>query len=132
MATFMAEGQATLAEEIVGHAILANGIGQNLSVDVAFDLDETQSYPWYWNPWIDLVYYFGWPGGEVDEFTPRVAGAPEECTWTDEGEDDPCGSRPLWYGVTWSFLRWAADQFGDDFGGEPLLHQDIISNNVAD
>ena len=131
MATFMAEGQATLAEEIVGHAILANGIGQNLSVDVAFDLDKTQSYPWYWNPWIDLIYYFGWPGGEVEEFTPRVAGAPEECTWTDEGEDDPCGSRPLWYGVTWSFLRWAADQFGDDFGGEPLLHQAIISNNVA-
>ena len=132
MASFMAEGQATLAEELVGHAILAKAPGQNLDADVAFDFEETQPYPWYWNPWIDLVYYFGWPGGEeVDEFTPRVEEAPHECTWTVEGEDDPCGSRPLWYGVTWSFLRWAADQFGEDFGGEQGLHQALISNNVA-
>ena len=37
----------------------------------------------------------------------------------------------MWYGVTWSFLRWAADQFGEDFGGEPVFHQSLINNNVA-
>jgi len=128
MSLFLAEGQATLAEEIVGHSILVNELGQNLNVDVALDLDETQSYPWYWNPWIDLIYYFGWPGVDV---TQRVQGAPEACTWTDAGDDDPCGGRPLWYGVTWSFLRWAGDQFGEDFGGEALFHQELINNNIS-
>jgi hypothetical protein len=128
MALFMAEGEATLAEEVVGHSILVNESGQNLHVEVALDFDETQSYAWYFNPWIDLIYYFGWPG---EEETARVVGAPEQCTWTEEGDDDPCGSRPLWYGVTWSFLRWAADQFGEDFGGEPALHQALINNNTA-
>ena len=128
MALFMAEGQATLAEEIVGHSILVNAPGQNLNVEIAFDFAETQAYPWYWNPWIDLVYYFGWPGVDVEQ---RVTGAPEACTWTDTGDDDPCGSRPLWYGVTWSFLRWAADQFGEDFGGEAVFHQALITNNVS-
>ena len=128
MAQFLAEGQATLAEEIVGHSMLLNGLGQNLNVEVALDFEETQSYPWYRNPWIDLIYYFGWPG--VDD-TQRVPGAPGACTWTDAGDDDPCGSRPLWYGVTWSFLRWAGDQFGEDFGGEALFHQELINNNVS-
>ena len=131
MALFMAEGMATLGEEIVGHSIIGNAPGQNLDVAVALDLDDTQIFPWYSNPWLDLVFYFGWPGGEVDDDTPRVEGAPQECTWTDEGEDDPCGSRPLWYGVTWSFLRWAADQFGEELGGEPALYQTLINNNVA-
>ena len=131
MALFMAEGMATLGEEIVGHSILGNAPGQNLSIAVVLEIDDAQPYPWYLNPWIDLIYYFGWPGGEVDNDTPGVAGAPQECTWTDEGDDDPCGSRPLWYGVTWSFLRWTADQFGEELGGEPALHQALISNNVG-
>ena len=131
MALFMAEGMATLGEEIVGHSIIGNAPGQNLSIAVGLDFGDTQPYPWYANSWVDLVYYFGWPGGEVDDNTPRVEGAPQECTWTDAGEDDPCGSRPLWYGVTWSFLRWAADQFGEQLGGEPALHQTLINNNVA-
>ena len=134
MAIFMAEGMATLAEEMVGHSILVNETGQNLSVQVALDVDDTLSYPWYLNPWSDLIFYFGWPGFEeevIDNVTARVPGAPEECTWTEVGDDDPCGSRPLWYGVTWSFLRWAADQFGEEFGGEPFFHQELINNNTA-
>ena len=59
MALYMSEGQATLAEKIVGYSILVNDVGQNLGVAVAFNFDETQSFPWYFNPWIDLAYYFG-------------------------------------------------------------------------
>ncbi len=65
MALFMAEGQATLAEEVVGHSILVNGPGQNLNVEVALDFEGTQSYAWFWNPWIDLIYYFGWGRAET-------------------------------------------------------------------
>ena len=132
MAAFMAEGQATLAEEVVGHSILGNATGQNLNVAEALDYDNIPFPFWYANPWTDLGHYFGWPGvPDFNENTPRIEGAPQECTWTDAGEDDPCISRPLWYGVTWSLLRWAADQFGEDFGGEPALHQAIIRNNIA-
>ncbi len=132
MALYMAEGQATLAEEIVGHSVLGYETGQNLPVSVAFDFEDLQPFPWYLNPWFDLVHYFGWPGGEeVTEDTPRVEGAPEECTWTEEGDDHPCGGRPLVYGVTWSFLRWAADQFGEELGGEPIFHQSLITNNTS-
>ena len=132
MADYMSEGQATIAEEIVGHSVLGNETGQNFGAAVAFDFDDVQPFPWYLNPWFDLVNYFGWPGGEeVDEDTPRIEGAPEECTWTDEGDDDPCRSRPLIYGVTWSFLRWAADQFGEELGGEPIFHQSVILNNTS-
>jgi hypothetical protein len=128
MASFVAEGQATLAEEIVGHTVLGNDTGQNLSADVAFDFGETQVYPWYIAPFFDLVFYFGFPGSLTD---PRIGGTPQECTWIDADVEHPCGGRPLWYGVTWSFLRWASDVYGAELGGEPAFQKALIDGDLS-
>ena len=128
MAIFVAEGQATISEEIVGHAILSNGVRQNLDVRVALNLDSIQPYPWYLNPWVDMAYYFGWP---ADRDATRIEGAPQECTWIASDANHPCGGRPLWYGVTWSLLRWISDQYGDALGGESAFQAAIIDGDRA-
>ena len=128
MDLLVAEGQATLAEEVVGHVVLGNAQGQDLDVDVAFHFQETQSFPWYFAAWSDLVYYFGWPGSPDD---PRVLGAPQRCTWIDGEVAHPCGGRPLWYGVTWSFLRWASDLYGPALGGEAAFQAALIDGDLS-
>ena len=128
MSPFVAEGQATLGEEVIGHLVLGNDTGMNLSGEVAFDFDDIQVFPWYFSAFIDLVYYFGWPGSEDG---PRTEGAPQECTWIDAEVEHPCGGRPLWYGVTWSFLRWASDVYGDALGGEPAFQAALIDGDLS-
>ena len=128
MDLFVIEGQATLAEEVVGHAVLGFATGQDLDVRVAFDADSTQVYPWYAGAWVDLVFYFGWPG---ERDIPRVEGTPQECTWIDDEVEHPCGGRPLWYGVTWSFLRWASDLYGPALGGEPAFQAALIDGDLS-
>lgn len=127
MAPFVVEGQATLAEEIVGHVVLGNATGQNINGAVAFDANDDQVYPWYIAPFLDLVFYFGFPSSSTD---PRVQGAPQECSWIDNVEH-PCGGRPLWYGVTWSFLRWASDLYGAALGGEPAFQTALIDGDLS-
>ncbi len=127
MASFVVEGQATLAEEIVGHVVLQNGVGQDLDAVMALDIDEVQVYPWYFAPFIDLAFYFGWPG---ERDIPRVEGAPQECTWIAIVEH-PCGGRPLWYGGTWSFLRWASDLYGAELGGSDTFHKALIDGDLS-
>ncbi len=129
MAPLVSEGQATLAEEIVGHVMLGNTAGQNLGVNVAFNFaPETQAFPWYFAPFVDLAYYFGLPDGPS---LPRVDGAPQECTWIDSALDHPCGGRALWYGVTWSFLRWASDVYGAALGGEAAFQTALIDGDLS-
>ena len=128
MSSVLAEGQATLAEEVVGHVVLGNTTGQNLDADVAFDFLETQSFPWYFVGWADLVFYFGWPGSPDDL---RVIGAPEQCTWIDGDVEHPCGGRALWYGVSWSFLRWASDLYGAALGGEAAFQAALIDGDLS-
>jgi hypothetical protein len=127
MASFVVEGQATLAEELMGHVVLGNATGQNLDAEVGLDFGETQPFSWYFAPFLDLIFYYGWPGAPED---PRVAGAPQACTWIDDVEH-PCGGRPLWYGGTWSFLRWASDFYGDALGGEAAFQTALIDGNLS-
>ncbi len=116
------EGQATLAEEVTGHAFEGRTTGQNLGYDVAFNNDDPSSIDWYSNAFVDLAYFYGYESSNS-----RVAGAPEQCSWLDASFQAPCGGRPLWYGVSWSFLRWISDHFGDAFaGGEKGFHQALI------
>ena len=127
MDVFMMEGQATLAEEVVGHAVLGLGPGQNLDVETALNIEDILPASWYLNPFADLIFFWGFP---ATAGAPRNAGAPQECTWIAD-VDDPCEARASWYGVTWSFLRWASDQFGDAFGGEAGLQRALIDNSVS-
>lgn len=128
MAPFVMEGQATLGEEIVGHAVNGNTPGQNFDERVAFNSDDTQVHTLYAAPFSDLVFYYGWPGAPD---IPRLAGTPHECTWIDAEVEHPCGGRPLWYGVTWSFLRWASDLYGPALGGEAAFQTALIDGDLS-
>ena len=128
MAAFVAEGQATLAEEVVGHVELGNDTGQNLGTDIAFDFDGDQTNSWYFPAFADLVFYSGWPGSAED---PSLEDAPQECTWIDAAVEHSCGGRPLWYGVTWSFLRWASDLYGPALGGESAFQAALIDGDLS-
>lgn len=125
MTAFMAEGQATLAEEVVGHAALGNAPGQNLGFDVAFDGSGLDPNDWYFLPFFDISFFYGrvFSGS-------KVADAPHECSWLTVSPA-PCGGRPLWYGVTWSLLRWVNDHFGLSFpGGERAIQKALVDNDL--
>ena len=121
---WLAEGQATLAEEIVGHAVEGRGAGNNYGFDVAFNLDNTLT-DWYSDLFADLVFYFGFESPDS-----KVAGAPEQCSWLDRppANSGPCNSGRAVY-LSWSLLRWLTDQFGPTFAGGPQgLHRALINN----
>jgi hypothetical protein len=124
---FHAEGGATYAEEVVGHEVEGNQAGQNHGFNVAFNEDGSQSAFWYAGGFADLVFYFGGKPNNQDQSS-QIEGAPEECSWLDD-LDDQCLSRPSFYGVTWSLLRWIADQFYA--GDEDTLMKGLIDSNLT-
>lgn len=123
-----AEGQATLAEEVVGHAFTGNTTGQNYGFATAFNEPPTQPISWYVSSFVDLALYYGFQTSSA-----RAAGAPEQCGWLGRPSNvdslGPCiGGRSL-YGVSWSFLRWLSDQYGPTYpGGEAALHRALVAD----
>ncbi|HEX5004979.1 MAG TPA: IPT/TIG domain-containing protein [Gemmatimonadales bacterium] len=129
MAAWTAEGQATLAEEIVGFADEGHQPGQNLGAEVALNQDDPASTDWYQDRFIDLAVYYGYQGTAT-----QVAGAPAECSWLDKApaNPDPCLNGREIYGVPWSLLRWIADRYGPTYpGGEAGLQQAIINSTAV-
>lgn len=127
MAQWMAEGQATLAEEVVGHSVEGRSAGTDLGFEIAFNQDDIGSTDWYSNAFVDLYNYYGFNGGGQ----PRIEEAPHECTWLANvpQNPDPCNGGRKVYGVPWSILRYMTDRFGAAYpGGGTGLHQDIIDN----
>jgi hypothetical protein len=122
------EGQATLAQELVGNDIEGRSSGQNLGHEVVFDA--AAPIKWYLPGFTDLALYYGF-----QSTTSRVATAPEQCSWlalARDGNDGPCISGREVYGVPWLFLRWLSDQFGPSFsGGEQGLQKALIDNTLA-
>jgi hypothetical protein len=120
MASWEAEGQAMLAQEVVGHSVLGNTTGQNYTSATAF---LGQGGRWYGQAFDQLSRYFGsLPAGG------KAANAPELCTlfWT-SSVSTPCSS-DYFYGASWAFQRYAADRFGPSYaGGEVALNRDIVS-----
>ena len=124
MGSIVAEAQATLSEEVVGHAVTGRQSGQNYGYDVAFNASGTDEIDWYANAFTDLAYYFGY-----ESSTSEVSGAPEECGWW-QSSTSPCGGRSFWYGVGWSFLRWVTDRYGPSHsGGETGFHRDLVDGD---
>ena len=122
-----AEGQAVLAEEIVGHAVEGRTPGQNYGGAIAFNADDPSSMDWYSYGFIQAATYFGYDGGPT-----RVSGAPEECSWLDNAENGPCVQGSLVYGPPWLLLRWLSDQYGPTFsGGEQGLQKALIENPAS-
>ncbi len=100
------EGQATLMEEVVGHAIIGNSPGQNIGASQVLDSNHP-GFTWYNPSFAQLALYYGWipPSG-------HSATAPELCTLFGDPElTTAC--EPFWfYGASWSFQRYVLDRFG--------------------
>jgi hypothetical protein len=119
-----AEGQATLAEEFIGHRLSGRSSGRNYGGDVAFPADGGPR--WYSPSFNMLGMYYGWEPGK-----PRIPNAPEQCSWlqrSSDGNTGPCHAVDLLpYGVGWLFLRWLSDQFGPSFpNGEKGLQRALV------
>lgn len=124
------EGQATLAEEVVGHAVEGRAVGQNLSGRVAYDTDGTAtSRFWYSSGFFDMGVYYG---ADFSAVPPqKLTGAPHDCTWLGKADKGVCANDVV-HGVPWSLLRWLSDHYGSSFaGGEQEFHQAIIDNTVS-
>lgn len=122
-----AEGQATLAQEVVGHDIEGNAPGNDYTFATIEPGAIGGSINWYGDAFIDLALYYGYraPGS-------RAPNAPEQCTWVGKVSGTPCINDRAVYGVPWSFLRWISDQFGPGFaGGEKGLQRALIDNRFS-
>jgi len=125
------EGQATLAEEVVGYRFLSLGPRQNLGFEVAFNQPARGPERWFQSGLVDLAVYHGFRSS-----VERSPGAPEGCGWLgrdvagdcqviSDGKLEPYGR--LLYGVPWSLLRWISDHYGSRFpGGERELHRRLV------
>lgn len=115
------EGQAMLAEEVVGHSVLGNRVGQNYGASVAFAPGGSR---WYQRPLQQLASYYGWlPPGT----TAKAADAPELCTLLGEINRDTNCDALAFQGASWSLMRYLADRFGPTYrGGEAGLNRDLI------
>ncbi len=124
------EGQATLAQEVVGHDLNGRTTGQNYGPDIVFPAPGSSEITWYLSGFTDLALYFGYKSP-----TERVSTAPEQCSWLDlptKGNTGPCISGREVYGVPWLFLRWLSDQFGPSVaGGEAGVQKGLIDNTLA-
>jgi hypothetical protein len=130
-AIWIAEGQATMGEEVVGHAFEGRTPGQNLKLEVAVNWDDTTSFDWYSDVVVDMGLYFGWHPTTADPHM-HLGEAPHECTWLNNNNGGPCYEGREAYGVPWSLLRWLSDQYGPNYsGGEAGLHRDIVSGTTS-
>ena len=122
-----AEGQATLAQEVVGNDINGRTTGQNYGAEVALNISGESEVNWYLPGFTDLAIYYGFQSQ-----TERSTAAPEQCSWLDlaqNGNDGPCIRGREVYGVPWLFLRWLSDQFGSSVaGGEAGVQKALIDN----
>jgi hypothetical protein len=118
MASWEAEGQAMLAQEIVGHSVLGNAVGQNYTSTTAV---QGQGNRWYGQAFRQLATYFG------QLSSGKATGAPELCTlFGSTSLSTPC--EPFhFYGASWAFQRYVSDRFGATYaGGEVQLHRDLV------
>lgn len=127
-AIWIMEGQATFAEEVVGHSYSGLQPRSNLGPEQLFGEYPPAEVSWYVNSIFGLVSYFGLG---FDDDTPfRVDDAPHRCTWLTVEDNEPCDTQLVAYGTTWSLLRWMSDHFGDEFGGgDRELQRRIIDSS---
>jgi hypothetical protein len=121
-AVWETEGGATLAEELVGMAVLGHESGQNLG--------KTEWLTGYYGD----QWYRAWPGDLRDYYGLESINSPEECTWLDRDPPGPCGGGDgEWgravYGVPATLLRLILDWYGPSYaGGEAALMRDLTSS----
>jgi hypothetical protein len=124
MSAWEAEGQARVAEEVVGHAVTGRSTGQNYGSAVAYENFPVGGTSWYSGFFGDVWRYFG-----TDQHGNQLAGAPEQCTFL--STPGPCQTAGAVYGRPWTLLRWVLDQFGPGYpGGEKALSRAMTDSPV--
>ena len=127
MASFMAEGGATAAQEFVGFEYESRMDGQNYTADVIYETlgADPNSYYTFLQ---DLLGYFGY-----DFIDSSIPGAPEQCTWVgseSDGTAGPCNfAARLRYGPTWSLVRHGIDLYGA--GDTRAVHRALVDYSGA-
>jgi hypothetical protein len=124
LASWEAEGQATLAEELAGNAVLGNSSGQNYGGSVGFGSGKA----WYQDELLKWAEYYGDLGSNN-----QAANAPELCTVYGSLSMTglPCNAGAF-YGASWILQRYIADQFGPTYpGGLVQLTRDWVSKNPS-
>jgi hypothetical protein len=126
MSSWEMEGQATFAEEVVGHTVLGLSPGNNYGRGIVFEEDAGER--WYEGGFSQLARYYGWlPPSNTD----KANSAPEMCTLFGSINLNTICERFNFYGASWSFQRYLSDRFGPGYpGGESGLHRDWISKSV--
>ncbi len=121
------EGQATLGEEVFAHALSnpARAPRQNYGSTVIFSqTGSAQPYSMV----SGLALYYGFQGSSQ----PKIAGAPQQCTWLQPSEGGtppgPCDAGAAMSG-SWAFLRWLTDHFAAAVGGDGAFHQALIDGS---
>ena len=131
LSVWEAEGQAMLAEEVVGHSMLGNSPGNNYGASIAFTPNVGDR--WYGfaagGLFSLLPQYFGWLGGNPPT---KATGAPELCTLFGSTSLVTACNSSAFYGASWSFQRYLSDRYGPGYaGGEKQLNRDLIGKNVS-
>ena len=124
MTSWEAEGQATLAEELVGDDVLGNTSYQNYGHTVAFG---TSGFDWYADEILKWAQYYGDNGAGV-----QAANAPDLCTvYGNISLSTPC-YLAAFYGASWILQRYVGDQYGPGYpGGLKQLTRDWVSKNPS-
>jgi uncharacterized protein YjdB len=118
-ASWEKEAGATLAEQLVGMAVLGHESGQNLG--------QTEWLQGYY----DDEWYKYWVGDLREYFGLESINSPAECTWLIGGDDNdgPCWNGRAVYGVPATLLRLILDQYGPSYaGGEAALMRDLTNS----
>ncbi|MGH7623929.1 MAG: IPT/TIG domain-containing protein [Gemmatimonadaceae bacterium] len=123
MAGWEMEGQATLAEELAGHATLGNAAYQNYGAEVAFSVAGSA---WYTDEIVKLASYFGDLGSGF-----QSPDAPDQCTvYGSTNLAVPCDFAAF-YGASWILQRYINDQYGPGYpGGVAQLTRDWVARNI--
>jgi hypothetical protein len=120
MASWLAEGLATAAQEVAGFQLLNLSNGQNYGRTRVYSTlgADPRGFFSYMG---DLLAYFGFDfnGG-------KRAGAPEECSWVGStganGNPGPCAfATRLLYGVPWTLIKNAIDRHHGGAAGQKQI-----------
>jgi hypothetical protein len=119
------EAGATLAEQLVGNAILEHGgSGQDLGATaLAEGLTGDKWYNFWYN---DLVNFLGNSSGG------KITNAPEQCSWLAASLGPCVGNNRAVYGIPATLLRVVLDRHGPSYpGGEAALMRAITSGSQS-
>lgn len=129
MNAWEAEGQAMMAQELVGHDVLGNGAGNNYDYTFLQTGNGGQAPRWYRQGFDLLGAYFGSKYATAG----KNANAPAQCSlYASTNTANIACFNFAFYGASWSFQRYIADRFGATYpGGTTQLTRDVISKNVG-